>query len=78
MNVNAGDVIVADDDGVVIVPLQEAAKVADLAVQRTAREEKLRLRFERKELGLDINNMRPQLEKLGLVYVDSIEEVDQP
>jgi len=78
VNVNAGDVIVADDDGVVIVPLQEAAKVADLAVQRTAREEKLRLRFERKELGLDINNMRPQLEKLGLVYVDSIEEVDQP
>jgi 4-hydroxy-4-methyl-2-oxoglutarate aldolase len=77
VNVNAGDVIVADDDGVVVVPRKEAAEVAELAAKRMEREDKLRLRLEKKELGLDINAMRPQLEKLGLVYVDSIEDVDK-
>jgi 4-hydroxy-4-methyl-2-oxoglutarate aldolase len=77
VNVNAGDVIIADDDGVVVVPRKEGAEVAKLSVQRMEREDKVRERFEKKELGLDINNMRPQLEKLGLKYVESIEDVDK-
>lgn len=77
VNVNAGDVIVADDDGVVVVPLRDAEATAKAAVARMEREDKVRTRFENRELGLDINNMRPQLEKLGLRYVDGIEDIDK-
>ena len=68
--VNPGDVVVADNDGVVIVPRLEAAEVAEKAAARIAREEKVRERYGAGELGIDINDMRPRLKEKGLTYID--------
>jgi 4-hydroxy-4-methyl-2-oxoglutarate aldolase len=73
--VNPGDVIVADDDGVVVVPYADIEKVAALARQRTEKEDKSRLRYEAGELVLDVAGMRPGLSARGLVYVDSINDL---
>ena len=67
--VNAGDIIVADDDGVVVVTHEHAAEVADKAEARLASEEARRSRLAEGELGLDIYDMRPRLAKKGLKYV---------
>lgn len=68
--VNPGDVIVADTDGVVVVPAVRAAEVAEAASKRESNEAAKRSRFEQGELGLDIYNMRPRLAELGLTYLD--------
>ena len=68
--VNPGDVIVADDDGVVVVPRQIAAQVAEAAEAREANEADKRKRFAAGELGLDMYTMRETLEKAGLKYID--------
>jgi 4-hydroxy-4-methyl-2-oxoglutarate aldolase len=73
--VNAGDVIVADDDGVVVVPYAEVERVAALAVARTNKEDAARPRYAAGELVLDTANMRPALAAAGLVYVDSIDDL---
>ncbi|KMK65027.1 4-carboxy-4-hydroxy-2-oxoadipate aldolase/oxaloacetate decarboxylase [Puniceibacterium sp. IMCC21224] len=68
--VNPGDVIVADSDGVVVVPRRKAAEVAAAAQAREEKEARIRVRYQQKELGLDMNNMRPTLEQKGLTYMD--------
>ncbi len=67
--VNPGDVVIADDDGVVVVPRAEAAKVAAAAQKRMDAEEAKRKRLASGELGLDIYEMRPRLAEKGLKYL---------
>ncbi len=72
--VNPGDLIVADDDGVVVVQRTEVASTLEKAQAREANEEEKRVRFEAGEWGLDIYNMRQRLADKGLRYVKSLDE----
>jgi 4-hydroxy-4-methyl-2-oxoglutarate aldolase len=70
MLVNPGDAILADDDGVVVVPREKVAEVAAAADAREKKEEATRKRLAAGELGLDIYGMRDALAKAGLKYLD--------
>jgi len=69
--VNPGDVVVADDDGVVVVPRAGAAEVLEASRQREEKEARSRKRYEDGELSLDVSAMRDRLAAGGLVYVDA-------
>jgi len=71
--VRPGDVIVADDDGVVVVPRAKAAEVKAASEARLSKEETSRARYQAGELGLDVNDMRGRLKDKGLVYVTQAE-----
>jgi 4-hydroxy-4-methyl-2-oxoglutarate aldolase len=68
--IHPGDVIVADDDGVCVVPRRNAAAVLQASEEREAKEAKVRARLKAGELGLDIYGMRDKLKAKGLRYVD--------
>ncbi|GGU82479.1 4-carboxy-4-hydroxy-2-oxoadipate aldolase/oxaloacetate decarboxylase [Streptomyces litmocidini] len=68
--VRPGDVIVADADGVVVVPRERAAEVAAASAAREANEEGKRAQFRAGRLGLDMYDMRGPLAELGLRYED--------
>jgi 4-hydroxy-4-methyl-2-oxoglutarate aldolase len=72
--VHPGDVVVADDDGVVVVLAAKAAEVADAAQAREEKETAMRARLAGGELGLDIYGMRDKLKAAGLEYFEDPED----
>jgi 4-hydroxy-4-methyl-2-oxoglutarate aldolase len=68
--VSPGDVVLADDDGVVVIPLLKAKEVAEAAARRAEEEEGKRVRLARGEFSLDIYGLRERLSGLGVRYVE--------
>jgi len=75
VNVEPGDVVVADDDGVVIIPSRLAVETAAKAQKRKDDEDGKRTRLAAGELSLDMYKMREGLTKAGLIYLDKPEDV---
>ncbi|MFO7249737.1 MAG: 4-carboxy-4-hydroxy-2-oxoadipate aldolase/oxaloacetate decarboxylase [Actinomycetes bacterium] len=71
--IRPGDVILADDDGVMVVPRQDLPRALQAAQARTDKEEATRQAFRQGELGLDRYGMRPLLDKLGVEYITAEE-----
>jgi 4-hydroxy-4-methyl-2-oxoglutarate aldolase len=74
MVIEPGDVIVADDDGVVRVPSSRAAWALEQSEARIAREAKTRASLAAGELGLDIYGLRAKLEELGVQVIDAFDD----
>jgi 4-hydroxy-4-methyl-2-oxoglutarate aldolase len=67
--VNPGDIVVADDDGVTIVPRERAAEVLEASRARAAKEAATRERYRSGEISMDVNALRPVLADLGVTYM---------
>lgn len=74
VDVAPGDVVVADDDGVMIVERERAEEVLAASRRRLEREERTRARLETGELGLDLYGLRERLGEMGVGWVDALEE----
>ena len=72
--INPGDLIVADDDGVVVVRKDEAADVVQKSIEREEKEAKSRKRYIAGEMGLDMYGWRQRLADKGLKYIDGPED----
>ena len=72
--IQPGDLMIADDDGVVVVPKANAASVLQASREREAKEQEKRNRLAAGELGLDIYDMRGRLAEKGLRYIDAEQE----
>ena len=75
--VNPGDVVIADDDGVVVVPRHTADTVLSMAKKREQNEGEKRQQLAAGVPSLDIYDMRPKLRAAGLVYLDNLSDMDQ-
>lgn len=73
--VQPGDVVCCDDDGVVVVERDEADWALEQSLARLAKEEEVRTRLVAGELGLEFNGLRDVLERLGVEYVDSADDL---
>ena len=74
--IHPGDLIVADDDGVVVVARKDAASVLKASIAREEKEAGVRARLKAGELGLDIYKMRERLADKGLKYIDAPQDED--
>jgi 4-hydroxy-4-methyl-2-oxoglutarate aldolase len=74
--IRPGDVVVADDDGVVVVPLDSVAETLAACEAREVKEAATRAAFQTGELGLDRYGLRPLLEHLGVEYVSYADLTD--
>lgn len=77
VTVSPGDVIIADDDGVLCIPRDEAASALTAAEARVAKEEVSRSAYQRGALSLDHNNLRPVLAELGVRYLTEAAWTDE-
>jgi 4-hydroxy-4-methyl-2-oxoglutarate aldolase len=68
--IHPGDVVIADDDGVVVVPRQHSTEVLAASAAREEKEAGSRARYQKGELSLDVSAMREKLAAKGLRYVD--------
>jgi 4-hydroxy-4-methyl-2-oxoglutarate aldolase len=73
-SVTPGDVVVADDDGVVVVERERASRALEAGLRRERSETEKRRRLASGELGLDLYDMRPRLKEKGLVYLENLDE----
>lgn len=71
-SVQPGDIVVADDDGVLALPAASGAAVAAASAERTANEDSKRRTLAEGILGVDLYDLRPLLARLGVKYVDSL------
>ncbi|WP_396277435.1 4-carboxy-4-hydroxy-2-oxoadipate aldolase/oxaloacetate decarboxylase [Glutamicibacter creatinolyticus] len=76
VSVSPGDTIIADDDGVVVVPLGREGAVASAAQEREIRESEKKEQFSNGILGVDLYNLRSTLADLGVRYVDSMDDAN--
>ncbi len=75
VTIRAGDVVVADEDGAVVVDRVHAPEVAEASAARLEKEVSSRARFEAGELGLDMYGLRQKLQDLGVTWVDTADDL---